>query len=179
MLLWRSRWLMTLLLAVAGCGSSYDGGSSGKPGPGSRNDLSAMDTTVLTINGQRIQAWVAKGPDRAGAPDPRQLGLMRVTAEELAPLPDGTLRGMLFIFEQEQPLFFWMRNTITPLDIAYIRTDGEIVRTWTMAPLETLTYPSVEPAQFALEVLAGEFERLNIRAGDRVEIPESVLKRTD
>jgi uncharacterized membrane protein (UPF0127 family) len=69
-----------------------------------------------------------------------------------------------------------MFNTIIPLDIAYINAQGQIVKTYTMAPLETRTYPSLEPAQFALEVLAGTFEQLGIGVGDHVEIPDSVLK---
>ncbi|MCL2330586.1 MAG: DUF192 domain-containing protein, partial [Phycisphaerae bacterium] len=83
---------------------------------------------------------------------------------------------MLFVFSNERSLGFWMANTITALDIAYIAADGRIVRTYTMAPLETRTYPSIEPAQFALEVRAGLFAELGIAAGQYVDIPESVLK---
>ncbi len=86
---------------------------------------------------------------------------------------------MLFLFDQEMVLSFWMSNTITALDIAYIAPDGRIVKTYTMAPLETRIYPSIEPAQFALEVRAGLFAELGIVAGTYVEIPDSLLKRLD
>jgi uncharacterized protein len=85
---------------------------------------------------------------------------------------------MLFVFDFEQPLSFWMKNTIIPLDIAYIRTDGTIVKTYTMAPLETRTYPSIERARYALEVQAGLLDELGIQAGHTAEIPDGLLKRS-
>jgi uncharacterized membrane protein (UPF0127 family) len=86
---------------------------------------------------------------------------------------------MLFVFGDEELRSFWMYNTIIPLDIVYMRSDGVIVSTHTMAPLETRLYPSVEPAQFALEVRAGLLGELGIGVGDRAEIPSSILKVVD
>src|SRR4029079_9386003 len=101
---------------------------------------------------------------------------MNTTVDQLATMPDGTERGMLFIFETERPLSFWMLNTIIPLDIVYIRGDGRIVKKYTMAPLETRLYPSVEPALYALEMRAGLLDTLGVGPGDLVEIPDSILK---
>lgn len=129
-----------------------------------------METTTLTINGHRFNVWVARTWKE------RELGLMQVTSQDMASLPDGTERGMLFVFEFEQPLEFWMKDTIIPLDIAYIRGDGQIVKTYTMTPLDTRLYPSMMPAIWALEVNAGVFGRLGIAPGDIAQIPESVLK---
>lgn len=136
-----------------------------------------METAQIQIGQHLFQVWLARDPQQ------RHLGLMHVTAEELAPITQGPdqkhptiYRGMLFVFPYEQQLSFWMHNTITPLDIAYIRADGQIVRTCSMAPLETRSYPSVEPARYALEVPAGLFAQLGIVRGTRVEIPEYVLK---
>jgi len=136
-----------------------------------------MQKTTIQIGNQSFEVWLALTDKQ------RELGLMQVTADQLAaiPNPPGSglpqiERGMLFVFATEQPLSFWMFNTITPLDIAYIAPDGRIVKTYTMAPMETRIYPSIEPAQFALEVRAGLFAKLGITAGQHVEIPESVLK---
>jgi len=160
----RRRWLTAGLLVVGtGCQQGPDPNVD-------RNQLDTMPTVSLQIGEQQFEAWLAD--DTAT----REKGLMFVEADELAAKPDGTHRGMLFVFARDQYLAFWMHNTIIPLDIAYIRSDGEIVRTYTMAPLETRTYPSMEPAQFALEVSAGLFEELGIGPGDHVEIPASVLK---
>ena len=53
---------------------------------------------------------------------------------------------------------------------------GRIVKTHTMPPLTLQTFPSIEPAMFALEVKAGTFEKLGIAEGDQIIIPEEVLK---
>jgi len=153
-----------------GDGTNTDGTSDqGTSGP--RNDLETMEQAELTIDEHTFQVWVASKSTE------RQTGLMNVHQEEMADLEDGRHRGMLFVFEVEDELSFWMRNTIIPLDIAYIRTDGVIVKTYTVAPLETRLYPSEEPARYALEVSAGLFEQLNIKTGDRVEIPDSLLNQ--
>ena len=68
-----------------------------------------------------------------------------------------------------------MKNTIIPLDIAYARTDGTIVKICTMTPLDTSDYPSGLPARLALEVRAGIGARWNIHEGDHLEIPPEVL----
>lgn len=84
-------------------------------------------------------------------------------------------QGMLFIFDDERVRSFWMLNTVTPLDIAFARLNGTIVKTWQM-PAQTLqSFSSIEPAMFALEVKQGTFARLGIREGDRMEVPASLL----
>lgn len=165
--------LLAVGLEVVSMGCSPGAAS----GTGTRNNLEAMEKAALSINQHAFEVWLAVTDQE------RELGLMQVTEEELASIahPDGSTvqRGMLFAFEQEMPLSFWMRNTITPLDIAYIAPDGRIVKTYTMAPLETRIYPSIEPAQFALEVRAGLFAELGVGVGTYVQIPDSVLKRLD
>jgi len=53
---------------------------------------------------------------------------------------------MLFVFEQEQILAFWMKNTLIPLSIAYIDVEGRIVDIQDMQPLDETSRPSAEPA---------------------------------
>ena len=121
---------------------------------------------------------VARNPCSGGEAPQRAVGPGKQFAPHTILTHDaGQERGMLFVFEAEQPLAFWMLNTITPLDIAYIRTDGKLVKIHTMPPLTTQTFPSVEPARYALEVRAGTFAKLGIAEGDQAEIPTSVLKR--
>jgi uncharacterized membrane protein (UPF0127 family) len=152
--------LVGVLVTLIGCETTSE----------PRNDLSAMKTAEITIKDQTFEVWIADDDET------RSTGLMNVTQEEMAPADDRTHRGMLFVFDREQFLSFWMKNTIIPLDIAYIRQDGQIVSIHTMAPLETRTYGSVEPALYALEVTAGLYDQLGIQAGDHVEFPESLLK---
>ena len=135
------------------------------------NGLEITDEIKVTIAGQAFELWIADDVDE------QQKGLMFVTAEQMAPLADGTERGMIFVFEFEQRRYFWMRNTVIPLDIAYLDSNGIIVSTHTMAPLDTRLgqYPSGAPARYAVEVNANVFQRLGVKAGDRIEIPDSLL----
>ena len=66
--------------------------------------------------------------------------------------------GMLFVFDHEAPLTFWMKNTLIPLDIIYFAHDGSFVSSTTMVPCTgdpCTIYPSRAPASYALEVPAG------------------------
>jgi len=134
-----------------------------------RNDLAKMKTAAVTITTKTGKASYTVYVADTDAT--RSLGLMNVTESDLP-----ADRGMLFIFPRDQLLSFWMRNTIIPLDIAYIRSDGLIVKTHTMTPLDEGGYPSIEAARFALEVRAGQFQQHSIAAGDSVEIPQDLLK---
>ncbi len=127
--------------------------------------LDTLATSTVTIADDTFRVWLAISSDET------QEGLMYVPAEDIA---DD--QGMLFVFDGDGFRSFWMKNTVTPLDIAFIGSDGTIVKTHTMPALTLQTFPSIEPARFALEVKAGTFAKLGIRAGDRVDIPADVFK---
>jgi uncharacterized protein len=86
----------------------------------------------------------------------------------------GEDRGMLFVYPDERELSFWMKNTLIPLSIAYIDSEGRIVDILDMKPLDDRPphYVSSEPVQYALEVNKGFFEKRGVEEGDRVELPE-------
>jgi hypothetical protein len=85
-------------------------------------------------------------------------------------LPEG--RGMLFDFERDQPVAFWMHNTYIPLDMIFIRGDGSILRiAENTEPLSDRLVPSGGPVRAVLEVIAGTARKLGIAPGDRVETP--------
>ncbi len=80
-------------------------------------------------------------------------------------------RGMLFIFDREQKMNFWMKNTLVPLSIAFVGKDGVIKEIYDMKPLDiSVTYPSAAPALYALEVNRGWFTSNNISEGCRIDI---------
>lgn len=135
-----------------------------------RYPLGRLPTATIIVDGHEFEVWLAQDFDTA-RPGVVQEGLMYATPEEL---PDG--RGMLFVFSDESPRGFWMLNTITPLDIAFARADGTIVKTWAMPPRTLQNFPSVEPAMFALEVRQGTFDRLGIAAGDTIELSPEVFE---
>lgn len=77
---------------------------------------------------------------------------------------------MLFVFPEEQPLSFWMKNTPLPLDIIYINTDFTIVHIATnTTPYSTAQIPSRHPAKYVLEVNGGFCQQQGIVAGDQIE----------
>jgi uncharacterized membrane protein (UPF0127 family) len=81
----------------------------------------------------------------------------------------GENAGMLFVFQTDQYLNFWMKNTYLPLSIAYIDKNGTIQSIQDMAPLdESQIYPSPVPVRYALEVNQGFFKKHSIKAGNHV-----------
>jgi len=78
-------------------------------------------------------------------------------------------RGMIFPYDPPQAVGFWMRNTLIPLDIVYIRPDGTIARITSARPLDETSLPSGEPIAAVLEIAGGRAAALGIREGDRVD----------
>ena len=83
-------------------------------------------------------------------------------------IPDGT--GMLFIFEEEQILDFWMKNTPHPLSIAYIDKNGRIRDILDMTPFCLADVSSSAKVLYALEVPQGWYEKVNVKVGDKLRL---------
>ena len=82
-------------------------------------------------------------------------------------LPEG--HGMLFDFQTDQPVQFWMRNTYISLDMIFIKGDGRILNIAENAtPMSDALIPSAGPVRAVLEVIAGTARKFHIVAGDRV-----------
>jgi uncharacterized membrane protein (UPF0127 family) len=90
-------------------------------------------------------------------------------------LPEN--QGMLFIFQQEQRLGFWMKNTLLPLSIAFLDKDLRIVDIQDMQPLDETTHISAKPALYALEMNQGWFRKRGIVTGNQLEIEWPPVKR--
>ena len=103
-----------------------------------------------------IQAELAQTPDQ------RSMGLMyRKTM--------GTSEGMLFAFEQPATQCFWMKNTMLPLDIAFVAADGTVVNIDGMKPQTLESHCSTQPVPFVLEMNAGWFAKRGIKAGFKLK----------
>ena len=81
-------------------------------------------------------------------------------------LPDDY--GMLFVFQDDRPRSFWMENTLSPLDIVFIRGDGVIDSIQEGTPLSQESLPSKGPARFVLEVRQGLAETYGLVPGATV-----------
>ncbi len=80
------------------------------------------------------------------------------------------LQGMLFIFPEEAPRAFWMRNTILPLDMIFTDDEGKIVTIHEhTVPFSQESYVSTIPARYVVEVNAGFCNSHDIKTGDKIE----------
>jgi uncharacterized membrane protein (UPF0127 family) len=75
-------------------------------------------------------------------------------------------RGMIFPYDPPQDVSFWMKNTLIPLDIIFIRSDGTIVRITRAKSLDLTPLPAGEPVAAVLEIRAGRAAELGIKEGD-------------
>ena len=125
-----------------------------------------LPQSALTIETKR-------GPVRftielATTPDQQQHGLMfrRSLAQNA---------GMLFLYGTDSPHSFWMKNTIIPLDILFVKRDGAIARIAANAkPLSEEPIPSGGPVRAVLEIPGGRAAQLGVAVGDKVR--HSVLE---
>lgn len=82
-------------------------------------------------------------------------------------------QGMLFIFEQERAQYFWMKNTPVSLDMIFVNENREIVNIEKYTePFSMRSYPSIKPAKYVVEVVAGYTDQFNIKTGDKIRWKE-------
>lgn len=80
--------------------------------------------------------------------------------------------GMLFDFQDERPVAFWMQNTLIPLDMIFIAADGTVRSFHERArPLDPSSIPSGAPVRFVLEIPGGRAAEIGLAVGDRLEHP--------
>jgi len=83
-------------------------------------------------------------------------------------------RGMFFVFRREAPRSFWMRNTRIPLDIIYLDSDLQVVSISEDTPpcrtRQCPSYPSTGPAQYVLELNAGQAAAIGLDPGDKITV---------
>ena len=85
--------------------------------------------------------------------------------------------GMLFVFEEEQPRHFWMKDMRFPLDIIWIDGQCRLVDVASDVPVpppnadndQIPRAQSPSPARYVLELNAGEWARAGLSPGDPVE----------
>ncbi len=111
----------------------------------------------ISVKGVRLDVEIARSQDEQAK------GLMFRKS-----LEDG--RGMIFVYDTDRQLSFWMKNTLIPLSIAYIRADGIITDILDMTPLSTAPVTTRHYVRYALEVPQGWFLKNDIHAGDRFDL---------
>jgi uncharacterized membrane protein (UPF0127 family) len=120
--------------------------------------LSVVPLDILTAGGQTHAFKV----EVARSESEQARGLM--FRDKLA--PDG---GMIFQMNPPRPASFWMKNTVIPLDLIFIRPDGTIARISAEAvPYSLEPIDSGEPVSAVLEIAGGRAAELGISEGDKV-----------
>ena len=145
-------WLFLFLLVVASFFNCFAQGRAG---------AIRFEKRELVLEGARntvvIMAEIARTDEE------RSRGLMFRES-----LLDG--EGMLFVFDRDEILSFWMKDTFIPLSIAFISSDGRVLEIRDMEPGNLNPVRSSRSARYALEVPQGWFDRVNLGIGDRLII---------
>ncbi len=117
-----------------------------------------VEKVALSVAGQSLTVEVARTEAQ------RERGLME--RRDLGPRD-----GMIFVFDRDDHLTFWMKDTPTPLSIAFISTEGRILQIEDMQPFSEAVIRSTFSARYALEMKQGAFGALGIKAGDTISFP--------
>lgn len=145
------------------------------PGDPARVPLEGFDEIAITVTpagGGELLAWCLLAALRS---EQQARGLMEVTDLQ-------GYSGMAFVYESDVDHAFYMRNTPTPLSIAWIAADGTLVSTADMAPCEDRDgcpiYPPAGPYRTAIEVFQGNLDDLGIVPGAIVQVGGGCAPRT-
>ena len=80
--------------------------------------------------------------------------------------------GMLFVYDRPQPVSFWMKNTLIPLDMLFFDAAGRLVRVAENAvPGDLTAIPGGDAIQFVLEINGGAARALGIAPGAELRHP--------
>lgn len=83
-----------------------------------------------------------------------------------------TNAGMLFIYPGEQAVSFWMKNTLIPLDMLFVKADGSIAHiAHNAVPMDETPIDSGAAVKAVLEINGGTANALGIKEGDKVDYP--------
>lgn len=121
---------------------------------------------TLPISAQAVIGDRSFDLEVARTPQQQAIGLMYRTS-----LADN--RGMLFAFESPQPLRFWMKNTLIPLDMIFLR-DGKVMAIAQAVPsCKTKTCPTYGtdlPVNQVIELRGGLTKEIGLKVGEQVKI---------
>lgn len=123
--------------------------------------LSACSPVVKFDSGAEFKVELAETPEQ------KAKGLMH---REFLPVN----QGMLFIFDNEKPRTFWMKNTLIPLDMVFINSNLNVVDIKQAVPCtkEPCELYQSAPAQYVLEVNSGIAEEKEIKIGSKMELTQ-------
>ena len=150
-----------VLGALSSCASASGGGSGCTAGAAQAASAADLNQVQLCIRSKtKTHSFTVEVAETS---QQQSKGLMFRTE-----LPDN--KGMLFQFVEVRMASFWMKNTVIPLDIIFIRSDGVIENiAENTEPYSTIPVESTAPVTAVLELRGGLTAEMGIAAGDKVE----------
>jgi uncharacterized membrane protein (UPF0127 family) len=118
----------------------------------------AVEKIALEIGQERFDVEVARTDAQ------RARGLMGRAAL-------GPREGMLFVFDRDQHLEFWMKDTLIPLSIAFLSADGKILEIVDLTPFSEKVVRSRFSSRYALELRQGGLREIGAAEGSFVLFP--------
>ena len=152
--------ITALVAAALLAGCRAEPASNAVEPPPARTSPAGLDLVALTIDsGGRRHGFTVEVARTPGQQEHGLMGRRSLAADA----------GMLFPYDPPQPASFWMRNTLIPLDMIFIRADGSIARiAANTVPMSETPVTVAEPVTAVLELRGGRAAELGIRPGDRV-----------
>jgi uncharacterized membrane protein (UPF0127 family) len=151
--------LLAAFVAVSACGNST--GSTVSTSLSASSATTAIIFQTGSVSTPQLQMEIANTPSE------REVGLMNRSSL-------GANAGMLFVFPSDTNAAFWMKDTLIPLSIAFVKADGTIVHIEDMQPQTETNHYSTEPYRYAIEANVGWFAADGISAGNKAEIPSGI-----
>jgi uncharacterized membrane protein (UPF0127 family) len=152
--------MIAALVALAACSpaTGKDKASSAPRTPAkasvqpARHPVSHLPVIPLTVDRHRFAV------ELAATDSEQETGLMFRTAM-------GADEGMIFPMNPPRQAYFWMRNTVIPLDIIFIGADHKVLNVVNAKPYDETPLPSAGKAAAVLELNVGRAAQLGIKAG--------------
>ena len=124
-----------------------------------------FETTEMTIKDKKFTIEIADTQVR------RERGLMH--RDKMA-----ADHGMIFIFDTPDNYKFWMKNTKIPLDLIFLDASGKVVGICDLKPLDETGVGCDAVSSYAIELNAGTAKNAALKVGDKITLPEKLLKNT-
>ena len=156
--------VLALILVACSPGTADGSGTPSAPAAGGLADRHAESgLPVIPVRIQSPGGTHLFRAELAASPAEQARGLMFRTAL-------GPDEAMIFPMARPREAVFWMKNTVIPLDLLFIGTDGRISNIAAMAePYSLDPIASVGQVRAVLELAGGRAAELGITTGDRVE----------